>query len=406
MSDAADETRGVLRRYAPSIYGPSALFSTGEGAVIPVIPLIAVELGAELAMAALVSASLVVGHLIGNLPAGWLVARNGERQTMMLSGSLAAFGVLGMAFADSLFLFALSVLWVGVCAAAFSIARHAFMTQSVPLAYRARSLSLLGGVYRMGLFLGPFIGAGLIAVLGSNRAVCWWFALALLGAVLLVWLGPDVERAVQQTAPSVTEPHVGVFRTMRDHRGVLARLGLAAACMSAVRAAQRVVLPLWGASLGLPDTSILLIVGASGAIDFALFYLSGQVMDRYGRLWAAVPALVTMGVGFVLLSVTHDWGSAVHWFVICSIIVGVGNGLSSGILMTIGADLAPQSSPGPFLGAWHTITDGGSALTPVAFSALVALSTIQVATGAVGVVAVVGVWGFLRWVPRYIARPA
>jgi hypothetical protein len=78
-------------------------------------------------------------------------------------------------------------------------------------------------------------------------------------------------------------------------RGVLSRLGLAAASLSAVRSARQVVLPLWGVSIGLDAQTIALVVGISGAIDFALFYASGQVMDRFGRLWAALPAMVLMG---------------------------------------------------------------------------------------------------------------
>jgi hypothetical protein len=38
------------------------------------------------ATAALVSSALVVGQLCGNIPAGWAVARIGERFTMAIAG--------------------------------------------------------------------------------------------------------------------------------------------------------------------------------------------------------------------------------------------------------------------------------------------------------------------------------
>src|SRR5690606_7251848 len=72
----------VLRRFGPMVYLPTILFSMGEGAVIPLIPVIAANMGADVATAALVAAALVVGQLCGNLPAGWAVARIGERYTM------------------------------------------------------------------------------------------------------------------------------------------------------------------------------------------------------------------------------------------------------------------------------------------------------------------------------------
>ena len=77
------------------IYGPTVLFALGEGAVIPLIPIIAAQLGADVATAALVASALVVGQLCGNIPAGWAVARIGERLTMAIAGTLSLVGVVG-----------------------------------------------------------------------------------------------------------------------------------------------------------------------------------------------------------------------------------------------------------------------------------------------------------------------
>ncbi|RXZ45878.1 MFS transporter, partial [Agromyces binzhouensis] len=64
-------------------YLPTLLFSLGEGALVPVIPVVAVDRGASLALAGLIAAMLMVGGLVGDLPAGWLVARIGERPAMI-----------------------------------------------------------------------------------------------------------------------------------------------------------------------------------------------------------------------------------------------------------------------------------------------------------------------------------
>ena len=383
------------------MYGPSVLFAVGEGAVIPLIPVIAAQLGADLATAALVSSALVVGQLCGNIPAGWAVARIGERLTMALAGALSLVAVVAMAFAPSLALFAIAVFLIGFCAAAVGLARHSFMTTRVPLAFRARALSLLGGTFRLGMFIGPFVAAGLLALTGDEHATMWFFAACLVATVLLVLLGPDPEAELARTPatradPPITEDtgeavtgsiptaeRVGVFRTMWRFRRVLARLGLAAASLSAVRSARQVVLPLWGVSIGLDAQTIAIVVGVSGALDFALFYASGQVMDRFGRLWAALPAMLLMGAGFLALSFTHDTGQAAMWFALFAAVLGVGNGLSSGILLTLGADVAPKGDPAPFLGSWRTLTDAGGAVAPLLVSAIAALSTLAVANGAI-----------------------
>ncbi|WP_314501699.1 MFS transporter [uncultured Microbacterium sp.] len=413
-----DRASTVLWRFGPMIYGPTVLFALGEGAVIPLIPIIAAQLGADVATAALVASALVVGQLCGNIPAGWAVARIGERLTMAIVGSLSLVGVIGMVFAPVLGVFAASVFLIGFCAAGFGLARHSFMTTRVPIAFRARALSLLGGTFRLGMFVGPFVAAGLLAIFGDEHAAIWFFGVCLIATVLLVLLGPDPEKQLSDTDERVgaedtgeavtgaipTAERVGVFRTMWRFRRVLSRLGLAAASLSAVRSARQVVLPLWGFSIGLDAQTIALVVGISGAIDFALFYASGQVMDRFGRLWAALPAMVLMGGGFIALAFTHDLDSAAMWFAMFAAVLGVGNGLSSGILLTLGADVAPRGDPAPFLGSWRTLTDAGGAISPLLVSAITAVSSLSIATGFVGVVALLGALAFVRWVPMFVPR--
>lgn len=410
----------VLWKFGPMVYLPTLLFSLGEGAVLPLIPVIAASRGATLASAGLIASALVVGQLCGNIPAGWLVAKVGERVTMVVAGALSLIGVVAGALAPSLVVFTVAVFVVGMSAAAFGLARHAFMTTRVPVEFRARALSLLGGSFRAGMFVGPFLAAALLALFHTENAALWFFAVLLVALILLVLFGPDPEAQAQSSAAEHEGPvedtgeavsgsiptieRAGVFRTMWRNRGVLGRLGLAAASLSAVRSARQVVLPLWGVSIGLDASSIALVVGVSGAIDFALFYASGQVMDRFGRLWAALPAMVLMGAGFLVLSLTHDGSTNVLWFGMIAAVLGVGNGLSSGILLTLGADVAPQSEPAAFLGSWRTLTDAGGAIAPLLFSGIAAISSLAIGAAAMGAIGVLGAVGFLRWIPRFVPR--
>src|SRR5688572_25280239 len=128
-----DRAAGVLLQFGPMIYGPTLLYGLGAGALIPLIPIIAAELGADVAVAGLVASALVVGQLFGNIPAGWAVARIGERLTMVIAAVVSLLGAFGMVFAPSLGVFAASVCLIGFCAAAFGLARHSFMTTRVAL---------------------------------------------------------------------------------------------------------------------------------------------------------------------------------------------------------------------------------------------------------------------------------
>ena len=58
------------------------------------------------------------------------------------------------------------------------------------------------------------------------------------------------------------------------------------------------------------------------------------------------------------------------------------NGIGSGIMMTLGADLADRTNPAPFLGAWRFTGGLGGAGAPLLIAGLTAVASIAIAAGA------------------------
>lgn len=413
MSDT--ETGFRFRSIALPALLPSLLFAIGEGSIIPIIPAIAQDLGAGLAFAGFIAAMIMVGELIGDIPSGWIVSRIGERRAMVGASLVSIIGVTTCIVASGPWMLGVGIFLLGLSTATFALARHAFMTTFVPLQYRARALSTLGGTFRAGWFVGPFIAAGLIA-LTAHAAIVFWVHLGcavIVIVLLMVMPDPTAAAAARQGAPGshetegeqlvAGESH-GLFRTIWNFRGVLVRLGTGVAIVGALRASRSVILPLWAVSLGLPESTTALIIGLGGAMDFALFYASGQVMDRFGRLWSVVPSMLGMGIGLFVLAFTHDLQNAVGWFIGITAVTGLANGIGSGILMTLGADLAPKNDPAPFLGAFRFTGDAGTAAAPLLVSLVVAVATLSLSTAIIGVIGVLGAGLMLRYVPRYVPR--
>jgi MFS family permease len=405
-----------LRKGALAIYLPTFLFSAAESAIIPVIPAIARDTGATLALAGLVASMLTLGILLGDIPSGWLVARIGERMAMLWSSILALLGVILALVARDAFTLGAGILLIGLATATFGLARHALLTTYVPFTYRARALSLLGGMFRAGAVVGPFAGAGVIALTGSPHSAIWLTGLGTLGTIAVVYFLTDPEK-IFGPPPLVTEPDgrvvtrgedeveretLGLFRTVWTNRGVLVRLGTASGITGALRSSRTVLLPLWALSIGMQDVQIALVMGIATAIDFALFFSSGQVMDRWGRRWSAVPSMAIMAISPLILCFTHDLTANVAWFIACAMILSAGNGLASGLILTLGADLAPRGNPAPFLGAWRFTVDAGSSAAPLAIAAITAVASISVAAGALGLVGLLGAGMMWRYIPRYI----
>lgn len=387
---------------------PTAIYSIGQGAIVPVIPSIAAGLGASEAVAGFIAGSLLIGQAIGNLPASAVVQRYGERRAMIFSALATVVGALISVTAVNEWMLLVGILIQGMMTATFALARQSFLTTYLPFRYRARAMSSLGGVFRSGMFIGPFLAAWLIALTGSPQVNFWAFIVCSFLVVVSLLILPDIEkyaRPEQPHAGSATGPRPSLWSVIRDRREVLLRLGLAAGTMMALRTARQVVLPLWGHSIGLDPATISIIVGVGGAIDFALFFTSGWIMDKFGRAASAVPALVGMGIGFIALAFLRDVPNAHLWFALIVAWIALSNGVGSGIVMTLGSDLADPGRPAAFLGAWRTITDTSSATVPFVVTGVIALAGLPATAAVFGVAGLLGAGMFARYIPRYVPKP-
>jgi MFS family permease len=378
------------RQLALGVFLPVVVYEVGMGAILPVIALTATDLGASLALAGLVVALPAVGQILGDVPAGAVASRLGDRRAMLLAASAAVVVFVGAAAARSLPLLGAALLLLGGLNAVFTLARHSYLTETTPVLKRARVLSTLAGLQRVGTFLGPFLGAGVMHLVGLRGA--WWLAVGTsLVAAVVVAVVPDVETSRPPRTP------VTAWRVLRDHRHVFMTLGMAVLLVGAVRGSRQTVLPLWSEHLGLAPATTSLVFGISGAVDMLLFYPAGRLMDRRGRLWIAVPSMLVLAVGFVLLPFT----SSVATITAVAMLIGLGNGMGSGVLMTLGADVAPAPVRAQFLGIWRLCQDSGAAAGPLLVAGGAALGSLAAGIWAMSAVAVSSTAALGRWAPRF-----
>ena len=259
---------------------------------------------------------------------------------------------------------------------------------------RARALSTLGGVHRIGWFLGPFLGALVVAKWDISAAYVVG-GIASLGAFVLVLVAPDITSP--ERAASAQAPQRSVGSVLVEHRRVLLTLGVGALWVSGARAVREALVPLWAESVGLSPAQTALVFGVSGAVDMLLFYPSGWLMDRHGRVAAAVPSMLILGLGMALLPLS----STLVAVTAAATVLGLGNGLGAGLIMTLGADASPPEARTQFLGGWRLCSDLGRAAGPLALSGLSAIMTLGAASVVLGAGAVLGAVWLRIWVPRH-----
>jgi len=392
MTAPRSDTPFSLKQIAVPAFGPSVLYGVGNGAILPIIALSARELGASVALAGLIVSLMGIGSLVSNIPAAMITSRHGERRSMAGAAAFSVLALLLCIFATHAWMLAVGVFLVGMAASVFMLARQTYLIDAVPSYMRARALSTLGGTNRIGVFIGPFAGAAMIHFVGINGAY-WVAAVAISGAGLIAHLAPETGGQLHADSARA-KPRVQDIA--RDHAKVFLTLGLGILLVSALRSSRQVVIPLWADHLGLAPTAASIIYGLVAAIDMSVFYPAGTIMDRHGRLWVALPSVLLMGGALMATSLT----TGVVSFLIVSLILGFGNGISSGIVMTLGADSSPAHGRTEFLGIWRLIADVGNSLGPVILSAITAVASLTIGVASVGTLGLAAAAVLWRWLPK------
>jgi MFS family permease len=332
-----------------------------------------------------------------DLPGGVFVSRYGDKGAMMAGTALVALVAVGASLSPSPMVLAILILVMGGAWAFWQLARLAYVSEVTPIEQRGRAISLVGGMNRAGTFIGPIIG-GLMGREFGLETVFYVQAVAGIGAASLMFL--SVRSSTGSEHLSAQGLGGRLVSTAIDHRKVFVATAFPVIALGILRQARQVFIPLWGDSIGLDVAEIGLVVGVSSLVDALMFYPVGLLMDKGGRKWAGVPCLGVLALGFLLLPATSN----LLGFLLVALLTGLGNGLGSGIVMTLGADYAPEDRRGEFLGIWRLIADSGSGGGPLLVGAVISAATLGTASLVCGGIGLVGVGMMVAFVPETLQR--
>lgn len=341
-----------------SVYLPSFFMSICQGSVLLILPLFALDLGASAAIAAIVFSLRGLGNMTVDVPAGYAAARLGDKYTMLVGVGIMAMTGLVASQAESAETLAVAAFLFGGAMSTWLLARLTHISEAVPMHQRGKAISTMAGLQRLGNLIGP-VASGFVADrLGFGYVFAGVSVIAAFSFILVIFSVKDNKKGHHDESPGIVRL---VPTILGAHRRTFATAGIAILLLTVLRAGRQLLIPLWGEALGLDPSDIGLIAGAAAAIDMSMFPIAGYVMDNWGRKYAAGSCLAILSLGVLLVPATDTFLTLMF----VAMLAGIGNGLGSGINMTLGADFAPARERGEFLGVWRLMGDSGSFAGPV-----------------------------------------
>ncbi len=384
----------TLRSLSFSIYVPSLLSAIARGGALVALPLFALDQGGGPALAAAVVGLRAAGSMASNVPSSQLAALWNDKAVMLIGLAVMSAASFGLAGPSSPILLCISSLLLGVGSGSWIIARLLHVTESVLLEQRGRAISVMAGIERAGALIGPVLAGFALQSFGYMYVFGGIGGLLLAAFLFCLWKTSKI-RVRRSSRVSI-----GVLQIAVRFHQVFLKSGLVMLFLSYLRNARIFLIPVWGSAIGLSPGEIGLVMSLSSAIDMVMFLPAGYILDTVGRKINLISSLVVMSCATAMLPMA---GSFVP-FLAVAMFAGLGNGLGTGIVMTLGGDLSPRYGRSQFLGLWRLVGNTGGVVSPFAIGMIAQSVSMLVACAFSGLLGFVGVALALVFVPETLRK--
>lgn len=334
------------------------------------LPLRAAELGIGIGVIGLLLGTKAFTEAVVSIPVGNLMDRIGARGAFILGAAGSAIIAMGYYFATTLFwLFVLQVL-LGVVRPLGWIGGQSYVAGLRTGEERAHDT----GRFSFAANLAQIIAPLLVGVASESLGLQMSFTVMAIYSALFILLGialPDAGRHESTSGKS----SVGVMKAVKllELRGIRVAMLLTFARLF-IPATWTSFFPLYLVTSGLPESQAGAVLSMMGLTAMVVALLSGRIA-RLGT-----PEIVTaVGLGAsalgVALSPVLDTGLLPF---VAAFLVGLGQGISLPMLITIVSNAAPPDQRGLALGLRSTVNQVSSTVAPVLIAPIIGVGGVIV----------------------------
>ena len=381
--DSGAEPRPDVPRQSPTRYIITVAVATyffwiSLYLYVPILPLHAQELGANLQMVGIVIASYAIGQILFRIPIGVGSDIIGRKPFAVLALVFSALGAIWLAMSpDPWSLFAARTL-TGVAAAGW-VAISVLFASHYPAANTSRAMAIIMSVNTLSLVTATFVGGLVAEYLGNNSTFYGAAGIGFAGALLLL-TAPE-PRIVSTTRYSVSTL-LGILKTP-----LLLRVSAIAITLQFVTFGVNFgFLPIHAENLGASKSEIGYITTAGLLAAVAGTAVSAWVSNRWGPTVAVIAAAVATLISLVIMSITTDLITLGG----LQTLNGFGRGMMNTVLISMALASAPVAIRATAMGSYQALYAIGMLLGPAASGPIAAAFGIEMVFWAAAAATVLG----------------
>lgn len=348
------------------------VLALGNAVALPSVPLLAKSFDVSFGMASMVVTSFLAGGLFSSLPTGYLLDRIGRKKVLLAGPILTAAAALLVAAAQSFPQLLVLRFFDGWAAQMWLIARVTIVADRTSYEQRGRQVAWMYSMDNVGMLAGPILGGVVATTWGLRMPFVIYGFLALAAVVPSFWLIKDSKAPAVSTAAAQMTGITAQLRLMRTWMTPFGVLFVMVFLVSIART------PLFSGTIhlyaayayDLTPAAIGILATLASAISLPIGFVTGYMMDRFGRKATMVPGFWGLGLSLLLLAGTAFMNLGFSWYVAAFVVLAITQSVTGGSMQTLGTDVAPKETRGTFMGMWRFISQLGQVVSPVGFALL------------------------------------
>lgn len=280
-----------------------ALFSVmlGAGLIIPLLPLYAHSLGANITWLGIISASFFVASVISTPLFGRLSDRKGRK--VFIAIGLLCYGIISLSFiwATTVYQLTLVRFLQGIAGGMIVPLIQAYVGDMAPPGAEGKWMGYFNATLLAGFGIGPLLGGTLTEHMGMTIAFVIMAGLSLIAFLIVILYVPNTTDRKMISSPRLSFKEMGQSRTIRGLVGF--RLAFAFS-----RGILTTFLPLFASiSMGLSPAFIGVLMAAVILLMSLPQTYGGNLADRFSRFPLVVIGSVTNLVFLALIPLTGNF---------------------------------------------------------------------------------------------------